>query len=77
MRRYVEGPVQAGERVVILEDVVTTAGSSLLAIDRCVEMGLRIDRVLAIVDRLEGGADAISARGYRLQSLLTLDEILA
>jgi orotate phosphoribosyltransferase len=76
-RRYVEGPVHAGERVVILEDVVTTAGSSLLAIERCAEIGLAIDRVLAIVDRLEGGADALSARGYRLQSLLTIEDILS
>ncbi|HWA99498.1 MAG TPA: orotate phosphoribosyltransferase [Pirellulales bacterium] len=71
-QRFIEGPVVAGQRVAIVEDVVTTGGSSLLAIERCEEFGLKVTRVLAIVDRMEGGADAFRARGYKFDSLLTI-----
>jgi orotate phosphoribosyltransferase len=71
-QRYLEGPVLPGERVVIVEDVVTTGGSSLLAIERCEAFGLVIDRVIAIVDRLEGGREAFTQRGYPFDSLLTI-----
>jgi orotate phosphoribosyltransferase len=70
--RYLEGPVLAGENVVILEDVVTTGGSSLTAIERCEEFGLTVRGVLAIIDRLEGGRQAFESRGYRFESLLTI-----
>lgn len=70
--RTVEGPVQPGEEIVIVEDVVTTGGSSLLAIERCEEFGLKVRGVLAIIDRLEGGAEAFASRGYKLQTLLTV-----
>jgi orotate phosphoribosyltransferase len=68
----VEGPFRAGESLVIVEDVVTTGGSSLLAIERCEAVGLRVRRVLAIIDRLEGGREAFSARGYELTTLFTV-----
>jgi orotate phosphoribosyltransferase len=71
-QRFVEGPVQAGDRVVIVEDVVTTGGSSLQAIDRAEAVGLKVERVIAIIDRMEGGAAAFAARGYPLSSLLTI-----
>ena len=70
--QYVEGPVSPGEEVVIVEDVVTTGGSSLAAIQRCEAFGLRVVRVIAIIDRMEGGAEAFAARGYPLASLLTI-----
>jgi orotate phosphoribosyltransferase len=57
---------------VIVEDVVTTGGSSLTAIERCVEYGLKVRGVIAIIDRLEGGEAAFAAQGYTLQSLLTI-----
>lgn len=71
-QKFVEGPVQPGDRVVIVEDVVTTGGSSLLAIERAEAVGLKVERVLAIIDRLEGGREAFAARGYQLESLLTV-----
>jgi len=70
--KYVEGPYNEGEEVVIVEDVVTTGGSSLLAIERCEAVGLQVKRVLAIVDRLEGGREAFAAKGYELTPLLTI-----
>ncbi len=72
LQRYIEGPVVAGQRVAIVEDVVTTGGSSLLAIERAEEFGLKVVRVLAIIDRMEGGAEAFAARGFPLSSLLTI-----
>ena len=72
--KYVEGPYAAGEELVIVEDVVTTGGSSLLAIERCEAAGLKVKRVLAIVDRLEGGREAFAAKGYELTTLLTIKD---
>lgn len=70
--QYIEGPVQPGQRVVIVEDVVTTGGSSLKAIERVEAFGLKVLRVIAIIDRMEGGAQAFAQRGYPLSSLLTI-----
>lgn len=70
--QLVEGPYNPGEELVIVEDVVTTGGSSLLAIERCEAVGLKVRRVLAIIDRLEGGREAFAARGYELTTLLTI-----
>jgi orotate phosphoribosyltransferase len=70
--RMVEGPVESGDRVVIVEDVVTTGGSSLQAIQHCEQFGLEVTGVLAIIDRLEGGAEAFAAKGYQLRTLLTV-----
>jgi len=71
-KRYIEGPVQPGTEVVIVEDVVTTGGSSLEAITRVEEFGCKVRKVIAIVDRLEGGQAAFKAKGYELVSLLTI-----
>ena len=70
--QYVEGPVESGQEVVIVEDVVTTGGSSLTAIDRVEAFGLKVAKVVAIIDRMEGGAKAFAERGYRFSSLLTI-----
>ena len=72
--KLVEGPFQSGESLVIVEDVVTTGGSSLLAIERCEEVGLKVKRVFAIIDRLEGGREAFAARGYELTTLFTIKD---
>jgi orotate phosphoribosyltransferase len=70
--RDVEGPVQAGDTAVIVEDVVTTGGSSLAAIEKATAAGLAVRGVIAIIDRLEGGAQAFAAAGYPLRTLLTI-----
>ena len=71
----VEGPVRPGDRVVIVEDVVTTGGSSLQAIERAKEFGLQIVSVIGVVDRLEGGGDAFAEHGYDFFSLLTIRDL--
>jgi orotate phosphoribosyltransferase len=70
--KHVEGPFNDGERLVIVEDVVTTGGSSLKAIEHCEAVGLKVKRVLAIIDRLEGGREAFAERGYELTTLFTI-----
>ncbi len=70
--QYVEGPVKPGDTVVIVEDVVTTGGSSLKAIERVEAFGMKVRGVIAIIDRMEGGRQAFESRGYLLQSLLTI-----
>jgi len=72
LERFVEGPVEAGDEVVIVEDVVTTGGSSLLAIERCEEYGLKVRGVLAVIDRMEGGRACFESRGYAFSALLTV-----
>lgn len=70
--KTVEGPLQVGERGVIVEDVITTAGSSLLAIERARAAGLVIEHCLCLVDRLQGGAEALAAQGVQLHPLFTI-----
>lgn len=72
--RYIEGPVQAGARVVIVDDVVTTGGSSLQAIDRILEYGCQVVAVVAVIDRKEGGAANFQARDLPFRSLLSIED---
>lgn len=76
LQRWVEGPVEPGMRVLVVEDTVTTGGSTATAIERVREQGLEIVGVLALVDRLAGGAERIEAAAnapYR--ALTTVDDI--
>lgn len=72
-RRLVEGDrsIVPGMPVVILEDVVTTGGSTLKAVAKLQEAGVKVVGVVALVDRLEGGADAIRDAGLPLVSITT------
>ena len=74
-KKYIEGPVAPGQRVVIVEDVTTTGGSSLLAIDRAQEFGLVVERVVTVIDRLAGAQAAFAARGIPLESLVTIRDL--
>jgi orotate phosphoribosyltransferase len=73
--RQVEGPVVPGMSAVIVEDVVTSGGSALKAVDAARDFGLQVDTILAVVDRLEGGREAIEAAGLQLQTLVTVRDL--
>lgn len=75
--RYIEGieNLRPGARVVVLEDVVTTGGSSVKAIERLREAGFNPVAVLTVVDREQGGAEAFEKLGLKLLRLATLSEI--
>lgn len=75
---WLEGPLPAaGSVVTVLEDVVTTGGSSLKAVNQLKEAGYQVNRVVTIVDREEGGAAAMEAAGLELISLFRLSEVSA
>ena len=75
---WLEGPLpEAGALVTVLEDVVTTGGSSIQAVKQLKEAGYRIRRVVTIVDREEGGQDAMDEAGLQLVSLFRLSEVAA
>ena len=77
LQRWIEGPELAkGTRCLVVEDVVTTGGSTVRAIERIREEGLEVAGVTAVVDRLAGGAEAIEeAAGAPYRPLLTIDEL--
>jgi len=72
--RRVEGGLKPGARVLIVDDVVTTAGSTLQAIGAVEEMGCRVAAVMCLIDRAEGGAEAL--RDYPFHPLFTVAELL-
>ena len=75
---WLEGPLPAaGSRITVLEDVVTTGGSSLKAVRQLREAGYVVERVVTIVDRQEGGLAAMTTAGLELQSLFLLEEVAA
>ncbi len=65
-----------GTAVAIVEDVVTTGGSTLKAIERAKEEGLKVVKILALVDREEGGKENLKSQGYELESLFTRRDFL-
>lgn len=76
LQRWVEGPVEEGDKVLVVEDTVTTGGSTVKAIEKIKDQGLEPVGVLAVVDRLAGGGEAVEAAAaapYR--ALVTIDEI--
>jgi orotate phosphoribosyltransferase len=76
LQRWVEGPVGPGTRCLVVEDTVTTGGSTAKAIGRISEEGLEVAGVVAVVDRLAGGGERIEAEaGAPYRALVTIDEI--
>jgi orotate phosphoribosyltransferase len=76
LQRWVEGPVEAGTRCLVVEDTVTTGGSTVAAIERIRAEGLEIVAALCVVDRLAGGAEAIAeAAAAPFRALVTIDEL--
>ena len=75
---WLEGPLpEPGSRITVLEDVVTTGGSALKAVNQLRDAGFVVDRVVAIVDRQEGGRAAMEAAGLELRSHFLLEEVAA
>jgi orotate phosphoribosyltransferase len=72
----IEGVFSAGERVCLLEDVVTTGGALIEALQAVREAGLECRIAVCVLDREEGGADALARRGARLVSLFRAGELL-
>jgi orotate phosphoribosyltransferase len=76
LQRWVEGAAEPGSTVLVVEDTVTTGGSTVAAIERIRDEGFEIAAVLSLVDRLAGGGEAIArAAGAPYRALTTIDEI--
>ena len=75
--RLIEGPFQAGDRVAIIEDVITTGGSALRAVEAVRAAGGTVAGVLALVDREEGGRDALVGAGLPVVALARASDIMA
>ena len=73
---WIEGPeFPKGTKVTVLEDVVTTGGSSIKAVEKLRDVGYEVNRIVTIVDRQEGGERAIIDAGLELKSLFTIDDL--
>jgi orotate phosphoribosyltransferase len=75
--RLVEGPFTAGDRVAVIEDVITTGGSALRAVEAVRAAGGNVVGVLALVDREEGGREALIGEGLPVLALVKATEIVA
>lgn len=75
--KLIEGPYTAGDRVVVIEDVITTGSSALRAVDAVRAAGGIVVGVLAVVDREEGGREAIEAASVEVETLARAAEIVA
>jgi len=73
----IEGDLPEHARVAVLDDVVTTGGSILQAVDALEAAGHRVVKALALVDRNEGGREALAQRGLTLEALYTIDDFMA
>jgi orotate phosphoribosyltransferase len=74
--RWVEGDVQPGQAVVIIDDVATTGGSTIKAIERARSEGLEVVKSVILVDRQEGGLDNIREHIADVSAIVTRDELM-
>lgn len=73
--KQVEGILNAGETVMIVEDVLTTGGQVLEAARSLKELGAKIDKIVAVIDRMEGARENIEGAGYRFEALFTTRDL--
>jgi orotate phosphoribosyltransferase len=74
---YIEGPLIAGAKVAVLEDVVTTGQSALTAVQRLKDAGYQVDQVISLVDRQQGGAELYAQAGLEFISLFNIIDLQA
>lgn len=75
MARWIEGGIAEGTRVAVVDDVITTGGSTVLAIDRAREAGLIVEDVLVLVDREEGARANLESHGVRVHAVVSMSEL--
>lgn len=72
----IEGNVQAGEKIAVIDDVITTGGSTVVAIEQARKAGLVVEAVITLIDREEGGRENILKHVSNVQSILTRTQIM-
>ena len=75
--KWIEGDMKQGEKVVIVEDVVTTGGSTIKAVERVRAEGLDVLKVVVLVDRQEGGIENVKAHVASVESIVTIEDLMA
>jgi orotate phosphoribosyltransferase len=77
LKKWIEGEVKRGDRVIIVEDVITTGKSVLEAIQRCQDEGLEVVKVIALIDRQEeNGKENIENQGISVETIFTLQDLI-
>jgi len=74
--KLIEGQLVAGEKVLVVEDVITSAGSAVYAVETLRQAGALVDTVMSVVDREEGGKEVLKGLGVEMRSLITASKIL-
>jgi uridine monophosphate synthetase len=75
-RGRIEGAFHPGERIVVIDDIVTDGASKLEAIEPLEAAGLVVEDLVVLIDREQGGRERLAAKGYRLHAVLTISAIL-
>lgn len=73
--RSVEGAISEGDKIVVVDDVATTGGSVILAVDELRKKGAIVDDAFVVLDRLEGAREALAGRGVRLHALADIEGV--
>lgn len=76
IKKPVEGEYKKGERVVVIDDLISSGSSKQEMIDSLEKIGLRIKDVVVLIDRLQGGREDLAKNGYILHAVFTIDEML-
>lgn len=75
-KQAIEGDFQPGEQIILLDDLITKGDSKLEAIKQVEAAGLRVAKLLVLVDREQGGVATIANAGYRIEAAITISELL-
>ena len=75
LKKWIEGYCQPRKKIIIVDDVVTTGESTITAIEKAKKEGMRIEKVIVLIDRLEGGREKIEETDCQFKSIFTIDDL--
>ena len=73
--KRIEGPFDPGDKVVVIEDVITSGGSAIEAAKVLVQAGCNVTRIVGVIDREEGGREAVNEAGFTFEAVFTRTEL--